>query len=58
MQPKYGLTSLFDHNFSVQSVKRQTHIHTNRQKSKAEGPRISSTDMFYLQTVIIGGEIK
>ena len=58
MQPKYGLTSLFDHNFSVQSVKRQTHIHTDRQKSKTEGLRISSTDMLYLETLIIVGEIK
>ena len=46
---------LYDQNCGVQSVDKQTHRHTDR-KAKTEGPKILSNDIFYLQTVIIGGQ--
>ena len=64
MQLKYGSTSLYDQNCSLQSPDRQTESQTERQthtwtdKSlKTEGPKILSNYIFYFKNVIIGGPI-
>ena len=72
MQSKYGLTSLCDQIYGVQSMNRQTDRHTDRhidrythrhtdrhtdRKVKSEGPKIMSYDICYLHTVVIGGSL-